>query len=298
MNGNRWALGSVLVVSAMAVAGIAAGQGQDEGQALGGMVKRGAWAEVRDAAKRPGTSGARSAVAAYLGDVASMILDDRAAAVSEYDFPYSDKTALSGVRTWAENLMRGDPANPNVMIANALLYSPKGFSDSSKFVALLEKAKAQSPGNTFVLESLGSGYGAQGEFDKAVAIIQSAIKINPKSSGAWTNLGVAYLKMGNAAEAEKAFRKAVEANANDGTAQFNLGSYYAERNMNEQARPVLEKAIQCSPKLMEARWNLGGVYFKSGERQKAVGQLKEMIRIAPDSPMGSRAKQMLSRLGE
>jgi tetratricopeptide (TPR) repeat protein len=298
MNVNRSALGSVLLMSAMVVAGIAAGQEQDEAQALWGMVKRGAWAEARDAAKRLGTRGANAAVAAYLGDVANIVLDDKATVLSEYDFPYSDKTALSGVRAWVESLMRGDPTNPNVILASALLYSPKGFPDSSKMVALLEKAKAQAPGNAFVLEALGSGYGAQGEFDQAVAALQSAIKINPKSSGAWTNLGVAYLKKGNTAEAEKALKRAIEVNANDGTAQFNLGSYYAERNMNEQARPILEKAIQCMPKLMEARWNLGGVYFKSGERQKAVEQLKEMIRIAPDSPMGSRAKQMLSRLGE
>jgi len=262
------------------------------------LIQDGKWAEAREAAKALRTADATSAIPAYLVDIASDIVDDMAGQLSQYQFPYSDKKALSEIQAWTETLMKKAPRNPNVLLASAMVYSAKALSDSSKFVDLLEQAKAGSPNDAFILEALGSGYGAQGKYDQAVTTLQRATQISPKSSGAWTNLGVAYLKKGDTEEAVKAFKKAVEANSLDGTALFNLGSYYAERNMNEQARPFLEKAIQWMPQLMEARWNLGGVYFKSGQREKAVQQLKEMIKIAPDSSMGQRAKQMLSRLGE
>jgi tetratricopeptide (TPR) repeat protein len=283
----------------IAVGVVAASWAGEQGKTdiLDKLIQDGKWAEAQEAAKALRTADTTSAIPAYVVDIASDIVDDMAGQLFQYQFPYSDKRALPEIQAWTEALMKKIPRNPNVLLASAMVYSPKALSNSSKFVDLLEQAKAASPNNAFILESLGSGYGAQGKYDQAVTTLQRAIQINPKSSGAWTNLGVAYLKKGNTDEAVRAFKKAIEANSLDGTALFNLGSYYAERNMNEQAQPFLEKAIQRNPQLMEARWNLGGVYFKSGQREKAIQQLKEMIKIAPDSPMGQRAKQMLSQLG-
>ncbi len=285
-----------IIVTGIVAASWAAEQGKTD--ILDRLIKDGKWAEAREAAKALRNTDATSAIPAYVGDIASDIVGDMCGQLSQYQFPYSDKKALSKIQEWTATLMNNTPHNPNVLLASAMVYSPKALSNSSKFVELLERAKAGSPNDAFILEALGSGYGAQGKYDQAVTTLQRATQLNPKSSGAWTNLGVAYLKKGDTEEAVKALKKAVEVNSQDGTALFNLGSYYAERNMNDQARPFLEKAIQCIPQLMEARWNLGGVYFKSGKREKAVQQLKEMIKIAPDSPMGKRAKQMLSRLGE
>ena len=262
------------------------------------LIQDGKWAEAREAAKALKATDATSAILAYVVDIAGIIVDDMSGQLSQYQFPYSDKRALSEIQAWTATLMNKAPRNPNVLLVSAMVYSPKALWNSSKFVEILEQAKAGAPNDAFILEALGSGYGAQGKYDQALTTLQRATQINPKSSGAWTNLGVAYLKKGDTEEGVKTLEKAIEVNSLDGIALFNLGSYYAERNMNEQARPFLEKAIQCIPQLMEARWNLGGVYFKSGQREKAVQQLKEMIKIAPDSPMGQTAKEMLSRLGE
>ena len=76
-----------------------------------------------------------------------------------------------------------------------------------------------------------------------------------------------------------------------------LGTYYLERKRMQEAKQPLEKAVRLVPKMVQARWNLGGIYFYSGQRSKAIEQLKKIISIAPDSPMGRQAKQMLTELG-
>jgi len=285
-----------IIATSVVAASWAAEQGKTD--IVDRLIQDGKWAEAREAARALRATDSTSAIFAYVVDIASDILNDMSGQLSQYQFPYSDKKALSEIQAWTATLMNKTPRNSNVLLTSAMVHFPKALSNSSKAVELLERAKAGSPNDAFILEALGSAYGAQGKYDQAVTTLQRATQINPKSSGAWTNLGVAYLKKGDTEEAVKTLKKAVEVNSLDGTALFNLGSYYAERDMNEQARPFLEKAIQCIPQLMEARWNLGGVYFKSGQREKAIQQLKEMIKIAPNSPMGQRAKQMLSQLGE
>jgi tetratricopeptide (TPR) repeat protein len=234
------AKGCICWIAAASVVGTSWAAEQKKTDLLDELIQGGKWIEVREAAKALRTAGADSPIPAYVADVASVITHDVAGEISQYRFPYSDKKALSDIRVWTERLLKKTPSNPNVLLINAMLYSPKGLANSSTFIELLEKAKAGSPQDAFVLEALGSGYGAQGKYDEAVTALQASITINPKSSGAWANLGVAYLKKGNTAEAQKALKKAVEVNPKDGTALFNLGSYYAERNMNEQARPLLE----------------------------------------------------------
>lgn len=268
-------------------------------QALASAIEHGDWRRAFDLASDWAQREPGSAIAGYVVDIGRDMLDDtNTPARSQYDFPYSDRKAMRDIESWTQSLLKGNPNNPNLIILNAMLFSPKAFADANQLVQLLEKALKSVPNNAFVLNGLGSAYGSQGKFDLAIKTLLKAIEANPKSSGAYTNLGVAFLKKGDTSKAEQSFKKAVEMNKTDPMAWFNLGSFYSERGKIKEAEPALEKAVKLMPKLLEARWNLGGVYYNSGQRSKAIEQLRKIIEIAPDSPMGQQAKQMLNRLGQ
>jgi tetratricopeptide (TPR) repeat protein len=262
------------------------------------LIYRGEWKSIFVTARELVAHHPNNASLQYVADAAADVLGDHTrTSLTKYDLPYSDDQAMRNVQSWARSLLVNDPKNLNLLILNGMLHSPKGDGDTGKFVEYLEQARAIDAKNNFVLEALGSAYGARGNYVLAVQSLNKAIEIKPTST-AYTNLGVAFLKQSNTIEAEKYLRKGVELDSNDAAAWFNLGSYYAERNRASEAKPALEKAVELSPKNMDARWNLGGIYFNSGQRSKAVVQLKDMIRIAPGSPLGRQAKQMLSQLGE
>jgi Flp pilus assembly protein TadD len=271
----------------------------DQSEIVSSAIKQGEWLRATEEATEWTRKEPKSAIAIYVLDIAQDILDHKnTPLLTQYDFPYSDKGAMKNIESWIKFLLKKDPNNPNFLLLNAMLYSPKAFNDANESVRLFKQAIATAPNNVFALNGLGAGYGAQGKYEFAIETLQKAIALNPKSSTAYTNLGVAFLKNGDTSKAEQMLKKAAEANRIDPIAWFNLGSFYAERGRNTEAQPALEKAIELMPKLLEARWNLGGIYYKSGKRNKAVEQLKEMVKIAPDSPMGQRAKQMLNSLGE
>lgn len=263
------------------------------------IVRQGNWDAAQDFALKWTAIDQESSYPPFVIDVAVQIKGEEGKLRrGEYDFPYSDRKAMQEIADWARAAAVDDPKNVHFAVLTAMAYSPGALHDADMFVELLGKARRLDSSNAFILQALGSGYGAQGKYNEAIEVLKKAIEINPKASGAYTNLGVAYLKKGNQAEALTALKKAVEMNKDDGTAWFNLGSYYAERNQTQAARIPLENAVRIRPKLLEARWNLGGVYFNSGEQSKAVLQLKEMVKIAPNSPMGRQATGMLRQLGE
>lgn len=283
---------------ALLFASIACGQESKprvhQSEALASAIERGEWRLALEAGTQWTQREPKSAIPVYVVDVATDVLDDWSMpALTQYDFPYSDKKAMRDIEFWVKSLLTQDPDNPNLLVLNAMLCSPKGFADVNQFVRFLEKAVMLAPNNAYILDGLGSGYGAQGKFDLAIETLQKAIAANPKRSSAYTNLGVAFVNKGDVSKGEQLLKKAVEVNKVDAFAWFNLGSFYAERGRTREAKPALEKAIELMPKLLEARWDLGGTYYNLGQCKKAIEQLKKIIQIAHDSAMGQQAKRML-----
>ncbi len=263
------------------------------------LIEKGEWDTAQAYAQEWIEADKKAAIPLFVIDVAVQVRgEEDKLRRGEYDFPYSDRATMQEVANWARAAAVANPKNVHLATLTAMAYSPAALADADMFVEFLGRAQRLDSNNAFVLQALGVGYGAQAKYDKAIEVLTKAIEMNPKASGAYTNLGVAYLKKGQQTKGLVAMKKAVEVNENDGMAWFNLGSYYAERNRTGEARIPLEKALELRPKLLEARWNLGGVYFNSGERSRAVQQLKEMIKIAPQSPMGRQASGMLRQLGE
>lgn len=269
----------------------------DSQTAIVDLIRQGEWRSVIERSREVAKKDPNNASMVYIADLIAGVLGDHTqASLTKYDFPFSDVQAMKSLRSWASRLLEDHPINVNFLILNGMLHSPKGDGNTVQFIKYFEKARAIDSKNNFVLEALGSAYGAQGKYRLATQTLEKAIEIKP-TSGAYTNLGVALLKQGKVAAAEKNLKKAVEADPLDAAAWFNLGSYYAERNRVSEAKPALAKAVKLNPKNLEARWNLGGIYFNSGQRSKAIEQLREMVRIAPSSTMGRRAKQMLTQFG-
>lgn len=262
------------------------------------LIHRGEWEAILRTARELAGRHPDNASVQYVADLAADVLGDHTrAALTKYDFPYSDNEAIKNLQSWARDLLADHPRNLNLLTLNGMLHSPKGDGNTAKFIEYFEQALFIDAKNNFVLEALGSAYSAQENYSLAIQALNKAIEIKATST-ACTNLGVVFLKQGKTVEAEELLKKGVELDNRDAAAWFNLGSYYAEQGHVSEAEPALEKAVQLAPNHLEARWNLGGIYFNSGQQSKAVEQLKEMIRIAPDSTMGQHANQMLTQFGE
>jgi len=260
------------------------------------LIQIGEWEAVLKTAREFAKEDDQNEFLHYIADLAAIVLSDHSKPLSVYDFPYADKQAMKALKTWAKTLLKNQPNNVGILILNGMLHSPKGDDNIDKFREYFEQAKSIDENNNVVFEALGFAYGAQGKYDLAIDSLRQAVKIKP-TSGAYTNMGVAFLKQGKSFEAMKNFTHAVETDDTDPVAWSNLGSYYAGRNQLSKAKSALENSLELSPKNLDALWNLGGVYFNSRQPSLAIKQLKKMIRIAPDSPMGRQAKEMLSKIG-
>ncbi|MCP4650181.1 MAG: tetratricopeptide repeat protein [PVC group bacterium] len=265
---------------------------------LVGAIEQNNWKKALEISRRVSTDHPENEMAAYVADLAADVLEDRTQIqLTGFDFPFSDPAALKSLRSWAETTLSKFPKSANIIILNGMLASPKAGGDIEIFVEYFEKAAAIAPKNVYILAGLGSAYGAQGKLDRAVQTLEKAIAIRP-TSAAHTNLGVAFLLQNKISEAEVHLKKAIELDDQDSAAWFNFGSYYLGLGRMQDAKQPLETAVSLAPKNLNARWNLGGVYFNTKQKILAIGQLKEMIKIAPESPMGKQAQQMMSQLGE
>jgi tetratricopeptide (TPR) repeat protein len=262
------------------------------------LLQQGAWQPLLVTAREQASSDPTNTQMIYLADLAANVLGDHSgASLTRYDFPFSDPKAMKELVGWARKLLDDDPTNPNLLVLNGSLHSPKADESIDQLTKYFEQAASIAPKNAYLYEALGSAYGEQGKYSIAVGTLEKSIAIRP-TSGAHTNLGVALLKQGKDSMALKHLKTAVNLDGRDASAWFNLGSYYAEHSRLGEAKLALEKAITFAPKNLDARWNLGGVYFNSGQQSKATEQLKKIISIAPDSKMGHQAAQMLRQLGE
>ena len=144
----------------------------------------------------------------------------------------------------------------------------------------------KNPDNTQVLARIGELYLSKQEPDKALNYLNRALKENPDTSWVFNSIGVAYFQKKQYGDAEASFRKALQLNPKINMAHFNLAQLFELEKNTEAAKSEYVLELEVSPKNFKAAFNLGRMYVKEGRVKEGIAQLENVIKLAPDFPLG------------
>lgn len=125
-------------------------------------------------------------------------------------------------------------------------------------IVVLEKAVADAPANSRLVNFLGLTYLELEDFDKAKANFEKAIESSPDFPDYHNNLGRALLKQGSCYQSSKCFEKAIQLNVYFAEAYYNLAmavivngikkeDYNLARNLEDNATNLLAKSVGFNP---------------------------------------------------
>jgi len=106
------------------------------------------------------------------------------------------------------------------------------------------------------LNSFGSAYFKEGDFEKAEFYFKRAIEVGPYYTWAFSNLGLLYLKQEKYDLAEKYLKEALKINEKNIDALNWLAIIYHNRGQDEKAKEMLKKSLKINPDQPKTRERL------------------------------------------
>ncbi|MBI3404027.1 MAG: tetratricopeptide repeat protein [Acidobacteria bacterium] len=163
------------------------------------------------------------------------------------------------------------------------------------------------------------------KLDEGILHFQKAIQIFPDYDSAYNHLGWAYLQQRNYAESQKALSQAILRNHRNAIAYLLLGSVRKQQNQFPEAVPFFERSLRIEEQSWKAHLELAEVLLKLNKRDEAFShftrahdlnplqpsthlelynmlilrddyagamtELDEFLKLFPQHPMASRARQ-------
>jgi len=144
----------------------------------------------------------------------------------------------------------------------------------------------KSPHKERPVNTRGTIYDAQGQYDKAIADYDKAIELNPKFDAAYSNRGNVYNKEGNFTKALLDYGKALQLNPGLDVAYCNRGEIYFKEGDIGRAIQDYDKAISLDPMLGRAYFNRAACYVSLGKAPQAFSDFNKALEINPDNVEG------------
>lgn len=153
----------------------------------------------------------------------------------------------------------------------------KYFEECSRLLTKSGQVKGSMPGEMYYNWGWIFVNGPTKDNEKAIVLLTKSIEADPSLSEAHNELGTAYKRV-----AEARYR----ANDIDG-----MKKVFVEKSI-----PCFKKAVELDPKNVSAHFNLGAAYINSGNTAEAKKSLEKTAELDQNGSLGSRARQLLSRL--
>jgi tetratricopeptide (TPR) repeat protein len=136
-------------------------------------------------------------------------------------------------------------------------------------------------------------YLTAGKPDDAEKSFRKSIEVSGDKYGdADVGLGKVLLDKGNAADAEKTLRRGVELNPNSSRGFYELGRAQLNNKEIPDAEKSAEQARSLAPDYLAVYRLLANIHLQEKNYQALLQDLDAYIKLDPDSPAGTRAKQM------
>ena len=152
----------------------------------------------------------------------------------------------------------------------------------ARFETILRHLPWSGRTRSYGMETLGSYYAQQRQFEAAIHAFEGAIEAEPRNVRHWINLGNAYKGKGVFKETLFAYMQAVKIDSTYAEGYFNLGNTYKNGKFLERAIKEYRKALQINPNYLDARINLGSTYKEFGLLDEAIQEYQAALRIDPD----------------
>ncbi|MGH9498736.1 MAG: sulfatase-like hydrolase/transferase [Terriglobales bacterium] len=155
-------------------------------------------------------------------------------------------------------------------------------------IAMLEKIRAQAPGEEIVWRTLGAAYLGQENFEKAVPVLRKDSEMNPDFSLGHYRLGEALFNTndleGAKAELQTAIAKSTLVNLKyAATLHFFLAGIYRKMADSADAYKELHLAVELDPENYDANLTLGRLLSMDGSPADGLPFLQKAVKLQPNS---------------
>ena len=192
-----------------------------------------------------------------------------------------------------------EPENPKIHYYMAVAYFGKGYGD--KAIEECETAVRLKPDYSQAYHFLGILYYERRQYDKAIAAFNSALTniLYDTPDLSLYNMGRAYASKGDYGPALAKYQEAMVKSTRPelmpliekemGKASYALGDL-------DGAIYHFKKSTELVPNLVESYYWLGECYSKQKRISEAIKAYEMVVKLAPGSDFGLRAKQALQMI--
>ncbi|KAF0160268.1 MAG: hypothetical protein FD159_75 [Syntrophaceae bacterium] len=201
-----------------------------------------------------------------------------------------------------KELLEADKNAPNDPVINYYLgiaYHGRGLRDMAmeRFQTAIFLKKDYSEAHNY----LGAIYLDMGQWEKAIDSFDKALKNYLYATPAFAlyNSGWAYYNLQNYNRALSLYQQALR---EDGMSAWqpqiekNIGLIYIKQSNLVQAKEHLERAVALNPSLYDAHFFLAEIYLKTKDTASAQKSFQQVMKLAPQSPFGQKAREYLQSL--
>jgi Flp pilus assembly protein TadD len=185
---------------------------------------------------------------------------------------------LAAGRKHARLLSSAGAALVLALLLPAAIHATRAWKDSE---TLWGRALANTTGNAFAHNNLGTSLARRGRLAEAVPHFEDALRLEPGNFLAHNNLGVALMVQDRLAEAVVHYQKAIALESDYGDAEANLGSALAGRGQFHEALSHFERAVRLGVDGEDVHVKLGLVLTQLGRNAEAAEQFRKALAINP-----------------
>ena len=159
--------------------------------------------------------------------------------------------------------------------------------DSSKAIALLERATALDPQFAMAYARIGYTYSVSwGLAEKGKPYLEKAFQLSHRLTEKDRLYIVAWYSIANLdyLSAIKSFQELIELYPTETEAYYRLGKLLGGQERFEEAIAVLQRALIADPEHKDTYNVLGGVYNTLSRHDDAIAMCKRYVALAPDLP--------------
>lgn len=194
-------------------------------------------------------------------------------------------------------LTQGDPGRETAIRVYNEGAEATRRNDNAAAAAYLKRALEADPTFDQAYSALTGLYLTRKNFKEAAELSEAWLAKQPTSLEALTVRYEAYKGMGNQSKAKEALAAMTAADqGGDPDTFFRQGVSLFNANNFAQAKAAFERVLAAEPNHAKAHYMLGLVYSNAGESAKAKEFLTKFVKLAPNDPDASAAKEMLEYL--
>jgi tetratricopeptide (TPR) repeat protein len=175
--------------------------------------------------------------------------------------------------------------------ANALLEQ----KDYAGALAKYEEIVAAEPTLYQIHYNIGVAQREMNDLAKAKASFQKVLDVEPTNTGALVAMGDVLVAEKNLDGAVGYFEKAIS-QTTDEVIPFNVAEIYFSQGNNAKALEYYNTAATRRPDWPEPHLKIGFVHMNAGAIPEAIASFEKVVAMAPESPQGQQAQQILAQI--